>query len=69
MIANVPGSSSAAPMPCTALPAISTPVDGASPHASDATPNTASPVSTTGLCPRRSPMVPPASSSAANASA
>ncbi len=69
MIASVPGSSSAAPMPCTARATISTLTDGADPHASEAKPKTASPVSTTGLWPRRSPTVPAASRSAASARA
>ena len=69
MIASVPGSISAAPTPCTTRAAISTPIEGATAHASDPRPKIDSPISTTRLWPRRSPIVPPARSSAASASA
>ena len=43
MIETAAGTVSAAPMPCTARAAISSPALGASPAASDITPNTTSP--------------------------
>ena len=61
-MASVPGSTRAAPIPWNALAAIKTPVAGASAQPIDAIPNRANPISTTRLCPRRSPMVPLASS-------
>jgi hypothetical protein len=67
--ASVPGSNSAAPIPCSTRVPINTATCGANAHPSDAIPKTARPTSTICLYPRRSPIVPLASSSDASASA
>ena len=60
------GTSAAAPAPCTNRAAISTPIDGASPQAAEASANSAVPPANTGRPPRRSASAPPVSSSPAN---
>ena len=66
MTARVPGRSSAAPTPCTALAVTSSSMFGAAPQPSDARPKTARPASTTRLWPIRSPNAPKTRSSAAS---
>jgi len=60
--------SAAAPLPCTARAATSSPVDGTSPHAADAAVKTANPASSIRLAPPRSPSAPADRISAAIAS-
>ncbi len=67
--ARLPGTSSAAPMPCSARAAISWPVSCAAAQAADASTNTATPSRNMRLRPKRSPSAPPTSSSAARNSA
>ena len=62
--ARLPGTSSAAPMPCTARAATSWPTPCAAAQAADASVNTAAPTRNTRLRPKRSPSAPPTSSSA-----
>ena len=61
MIASVPGSSRAAPTPCSTRAPTSSPALGAAPQASEATPKTPSPTRTIRLWPCRSPTAPPTS--------
>ena len=68
MIARLPGTSSAAPAPCTARAAIRNPALGASPHASDAIANQIVPITKTFRRPKASPSAPPSSSSPASGS-
>jgi hypothetical protein len=67
--ARLPGTSSAAPMPCSARAAISWPVSCAAAHAADIAVKTTTPTRNTRLRPKRSPSAPPTSSSAARNSA
>ena len=53
------GTSSAPAIPCTARAATSGPIDGASAHASDATPKPATPIAKIRRSPYRSPSDPP----------
>ena len=66
MIDSVAGKISAAPTPITARTATSAVGVSTSPPTADAVPNTASPDSSAPLRPKRSPRLPPASTSAAN---
>ncbi len=68
MIARLPGVSSAAPMPCTALAAIRTGASGAMPHSSEATANHTTPKTKTRLRPYLSPSAPANSSRPASVS-
>ena len=61
MIASVAGEMIAAPSPCTARAAISTPIEPESPQASDATENSATPAMNTRRRPSRSAARPPSS--------
>jgi hypothetical protein len=54
-----PGTSTAAPIPCIARPAISTSSVGAAAHPMEATVNTANPITYTRLAPDRSLSAPP----------
>ena len=63
------GSMAAAPTPCNARAAMSWLASAANPHAADASPNSASPVTNSCRAPKRSPSTPAESISAANASA
>ena len=69
MAASVIGATRAALAPCANRAATSTPVPGASPAASDVSPNRISPLTSSRRCPVRSPIRPPSSSSAPNGSA
>jgi len=66
MIASVAGEMIAAPTPCTARAATSTPIELASPHTSDAPENTTSPTMNMRLRPSRSAARPPSSSNPPN---
>jgi hypothetical protein len=66
---RLPGTSSAAPAPCTARAAINGPADAASAQAIEAAVKTATPMRKTRRRPKRSPSAPPTSSSAARNSA
>ena len=61
MIESVAGDTSAAPRPCTARAATSTPIEPASPHASDAREKSATPAMNTRRRPSRSARRPPSS--------
>ena len=61
--ARLPGTSSAAPTPCTARAAISARRSGAAPHAAEASANSATPARNTFRRPHRSPSAPPTSTS------
>ena len=67
--ARLPGTSSAAPMPCSARAAINCPVSCAAAQAADVATNTATPSRNTRLRPKRSPSAPPTSNNAARNSA
>jgi len=60
MIARLPGTMIAAPMPCMARNAMSTPGPGAIAQASDETTNSAMPATKARRSPNRSPAAPPA---------
>src|SRR5579871_557164 len=60
--ARLPGTSNAAPTPCTLRAAISHPIDGASPQPADAMANNATPTRKILARPYRSPSEPPKSS-------
>jgi hypothetical protein len=62
MIDSAAGVTNAAPMPCTARMAISSPGDSAKPPISDAAVNSAMPEANTARRPRTSAMRPPSSS-------
>ena len=66
--ANASGSTSAAPAPCTALAATSTPASGASAHPADAMVNRPIPNASMRCRPSRSPSAAPVSSSTAKLS-
>ena len=68
MIDSVAGKISAAPRPITARTATSAVGVSTNPPTAEAVPNTASPDSNAPLRPKRSPRLPPASTSAANVS-
>ena len=59
MIASEPGVSSAPPMPCSTLAAMSTPMSGARPHRAEARANQITPITKTLRRPSRSPSAPP----------
>ena len=67
-IDRVPGSSSAAPTPCTPRPTMSAWIDGARPQESEPRVNTARPLMKARLRPYMSPSVPPLSMRLANSS-
>ncbi len=69
MIESVAGLISAAPIPCTTRAAISSVPLPANPHHSEASVNTAMPITNSSRRPYASPSLPPISMNAANARA
>jgi hypothetical protein len=69
MSARLPGTSSAAPTPCTARPMMSPVAEGARPHAADASAKRTTPATKTRRRPSRSPSAPPTRTSEASSSA
>src|SRR5258708_7321741 len=68
MMARLPGTMSAAPMPCKPRNPIRAAILGASPHATEPAVNTATPIAKMRLRPNRSPRAPPVSMSEATKS-
>ena len=64
MIARLPGTSSAPPMPCTARATISSSMLEARPHHTEAAVKSVTPIANMRLRPNRSPAAPPTSSNA-----